>query len=197
MSKSVLLPALAAGLLIGTAQADEITDQIKAGAAAYEQQDYQLAVEELNYALAQIQEKLNAANATLLPEPLPGWTAEEVENTSGAMVMMGGGTNMSRTYRRDSQSVQITIIANSPVVSGMMAMLSNPMVISSNPDMKPYRYQRMKGVKETSGDSLSITLGLAGQVMIKLEGEGLEDEKVLEEYLDAMDFKRIQSALIH
>jgi len=34
-----------------------------------------------------------------------------------------------------------------------------------------------------------------GQVMIKLEGRGLEDDKVLEDYLNAMDFKRIQGAL--
>jgi len=195
MPNARLLLALAAGLLVGNAQADEVADQIQAGLDAYGHQDYRLAVEELNYALAQIQQKLNASNATLLPEPLAGWSADPVDNTSAAMALMGGGTNMSRTYRRDDQSVEISIIANSPMVAGMMAMISNPMVIASNPDMKPYRYQRLKGIQETSGDTLSITLGMGGQVMIKLEGRGLKDEKVLEDYLSAMDFKRIRGAL--
>mgnify|MGYP000025297832 CR=1 FL=1 len=50
------------------------------------------AVDELNYAVAQIQQKLNTQNETLLPEPLDGWTAGEVENTSAAMAIMGTDT---------------------------------------------------------------------------------------------------------
>ncbi len=191
-----LVPLLTGLFLVGIVQADEVTGQIQAGVEAYQQQDYQLAVDELNYAVAQIQEKLNAANSTLLPEPLPGWTADAVENTSAAMAMMGGGTNMERSYYRNGETVNISIIANSPMLSGMMAMFTNPMVMSSNPNMKPYRYKRHKGVKEVDGGNTRITLIMKGLVMIKVEGARLKDEKMLEQYLEAMDLKRIQGALL-
>lgn len=196
MRKTLLITALASCFYVGAGCADEITEQIQSGAQAYQQQDFQLAIEELNYAVAQIQEKLNAENATLLPEPLAGWTADSVENTSGAMAMMGGGANMARDYRRGNETVNLNIIANSPMLSGMMAMFSNPMLLGSNPDMKPYRYKRIKGLKETSGNTVTLTLMMMGQVMIKAEGQNLKDEKVLEAYLDKMDFERIQRAFV-
>jgi len=175
---------------------DEITDQIASALEAYEQQDYTGAIDDLNFAVAQIQELVNAQQSTLLPEPLEGWTASEVENASAAMSMMGGGTNMTRTYQRGQEEVEINIIANSPWVMGMMQMLGNPMMMAGNPDMKPYRYKRIKGMKETTEGETSVTLALAGQIVVKVTGRGLSDEAAIEQYLDAMDFDRIQTTLL-
>jgi hypothetical protein len=69
------------------------------------------------------------------------------------------------------------------------------MLLGSNPDMSPYRYKRHKGIKEVSGGSTEITLLLAGQIMVQLDGRGT-DEATLQQYLDAMDFDAIQAALL-
>lgn len=189
--------ALVASILSTTlAIADEITDQIDSGREAYEQKDYRAAIDDLNFAVAQIQELLNSQNATLLPEPLDGWTASEVENASSAMSMIGGGTNMTRTYQRNGEQMEINIIANSPWVMGMMQMLGNPMMMSGNPNMKPYRHNRIKGMKETTDGEVAVTLAVAGQIVVKVTGRNLESEEPIEQYLDAMDFDRIQSTLL-
>ena len=78
--------------------ADEVTDQINAGLQAYEAQDYRTALDELQFAVAQIQEKADAENSVLLPEPLEGWQAGEIETVSAGMMMMGGGSSMTRHW---------------------------------------------------------------------------------------------------
>jgi hypothetical protein len=177
------------------AAADEVEDQIKLGLDAYQARDYKIAIDELNYAIAQMQEKLNTENETLLPEPLAGWTANEVENTSAAMAMMGGGTNMSRKYQRGTERIEITLMAGSPMIAGALAMINNPMVLSSSPDTKPYRYKRIKGMKQTTGGQIEITLSLLGQIMYQIKAQGV-DEAVIKQYLDATDFSKIQNALL-
>jgi hypothetical protein len=187
---------LALTALAPVAAADEITDQIASAREAYEQKDYTAAIDDLNFAIAQIQEVINSQNATLLPEPLEGWSASEVENASGAMTMIGGGTNMTRTYQRDDERVEINLIANSPWVMGMMQMLSNPMLMAGNPNVKTYRHNRIKGMKETSEGEVAVTLAVAGQIVVKVTGRNLATEATIEQYLDAMDFDRIQSTLL-
>lgn len=194
--KNRLLVAAFAIALSASALADEITDQINLGLEAYESQDYRLAIDELNYAIVQLQEKVDAENANLLPEPLEGWTASAVENTSSAMAMMGGGTNMTREYQRGSETVEITLIAGSPMVAGMLGMVNNPMILSSSPDTKPYRYKRIKGMKKTIGDEIEVTLSVLGQIMYQVTARN-SSEASIEAYLDATDFPGIQQSLLN
>ena len=187
---------LVATMIPALASADEVTDFIQSGLEAYEQQDHQGAISDLNYAVAQIQEVINSRNAQLLPEPLAGWTASVVENAGAPMSMLGGGTNMTRSYARDGETLEISIVANSPWVMGMMQMMSNPMLMASNPNIKPYRYQRFKGMKESGEGQSEVTLSVVGQIMVKVTARNLADESVIERYLDAMDFDAIQTSLL-
>ena len=194
-----MLRRLLAGILLTasiSASADGVEDQIGLGLESYKNKDYKAAVDDLNYAIALIQEKLNSKNATLLPEPLAGWSATDVENNSAGMAMMGGGTHMSRSYQRDSESVEISITSGSPMVAGALMMINNPMVLSSSPDMKPYRYKRVKGMQQVSGNRIETTLALVGQIMVQVNATNLADQSVIEQYLDAMDFDQIKSALL-
>lgn len=176
--------------------ADEVKDQIQSAVEAYEQKDYRSAVDDLNYAIAQIQTLITTENAQLLPEPLEGWTATEVENADAGMGMLGGGTNMTRHYQRDAEDVEINIIANSPWLASMMQIATNPMLMAGNPNLKPYRFGELKGMKETTEGSVEVSLMLAGQVMIKITGRHLSDEAVIEQYLEAMDFDRLEATLL-
>lgn len=194
LSRSLAIGALA--LMISGVNADEIEDQIAQGLNAYHDKDYKNAIDDLNYAIAQIQELQNASNAALLPEPLAGWTASDVENASAGMAMLGGGTTMSRTYQRDGESVEITVTAGSPMMTAALAMMSNPMLLANDPSMKPYRYKRIKGMQKTLNNRVEVTLALAGQIMLQLNAAGTQDDSSIKQYLDAMDMERMQQALL-
>ncbi len=181
--------------------ADEISEQIQSGLDAYADKDFKLALDELKFAEAQLQELVNKENSKLLPEPFDGWDAKDVETTS--LGMAGGGSVMSRKYSKGKQTMKIEIAANSPLLSMMSMMMKNPMMMASNPKSKPFRYKRQKGMVETKNGRRETKLILAGQVLLtltlndrdkdRLEESGKETTKL---FLEKLDIAKIKESLL-
>lgn len=198
MKKRVLTILLAASLLLTTQGiADNVTDPIKTALKAYKDKEYKVAIEELKYATAALQKLEAEENKKLLPDPLDGWEKREGDSRGQqmAMGMLGGGTMTTAVYTRRNERIEIQIIANSPMLATIGMMINNPMFAGSDGN-EPYRYKRIKGIKKKQGSKSEITLLLAGQIMIKLEGNNLKEDDILEEYLDEMDMRKIKAALL-
>ena len=199
MKKTLMMSMITLALLTTTITADEIKEQISEALKAYDEKDYKGAIEELKFVMAQLEELKSTENSKLLPDPLDGWKfkATKSDGAGAAMAMFGGGgSSMSGKYIKDKERIDIEITANSPIMGMMNMAISNPAMISNDPTMKLYRYKRIKGVKKTEKDSVEITLLLTNQLMIKITGKNLKDEKVLKEYLDEMDMKKIKEELL-
>ncbi|CAK0777745.1 conserved exported hypothetical protein [Gammaproteobacteria bacterium] len=175
--------------------ADDIADQIGRGLRAYNAAGYADAIQELQFAVAQIQEKLNAGYLALMPEPLSGWQADPAEAQT-AVALMGGGTHISRHYHNDSaQEVTLEIAINSPLIQNLNLMLSNTAVFSSDRSIKPYRFDVYRGVLRKEGTTREISVLVGNRVMVKATGQDLKDEKPLEAYLKTMDLKKVATAI--
>jgi hypothetical protein len=184
--------ALAAALFPLSLPADPVTDQIDAAKRAYTAGDEQVAIQALEFAIAQIQDKLKAEQLGLLPEPLPGWTADEPVSDAGGIAAMFTGTTLTRSYRRlaDSATVTVTITADSPVLS----MLST--LMQANPSSSPYTRGGYRGVLEMrDGATSRILLMIGTRIQAQVEGSGV-DQQTLEAYLDAIDFSALEKALL-
>ena len=193
----VLSTAAALGSVSAMA-ADEVTEQIDIAKQAYEAGEYRQAVQELNYATAQIQELLNQQYTKLMPEPLSGWSGEEAQSQSAGMAMMGGGTKVSRRYRKEgsNETVELQVMADSPLLQAMSMMLANPMMMQSDPSTKMYRLGRHRGMikHRTNSDDWEISLLLAGRILVQSKGVGLSSKEPAEAYLKAMDLKAVEQA---
>ncbi|MGK0273213.1 MAG: hypothetical protein ACI88H_003892 [Cocleimonas sp.] len=66
---TLIKTAILVSLLNTAAYADEISDQITAGLEAYKEQDYKIALEELKFVTAQIEQLNQAEMLKLLPDP--------------------------------------------------------------------------------------------------------------------------------
>jgi len=177
--------------------ADEISDQITLGLEAYQEQDYKTAVEELKFVTAQLQQLQQAETQKLMPKALEGWTEKESKgNNQVAMSMMGGGTTMKSEFKRSKERVIIEVMANSPIMQMMSMMLKNPAMMAGQKNTKPYRYKKAKGMIKTEKSKTEITLMLSGQILIKATGRNLEDDAVLKEYLEQLDFSKLKEALL-
>ncbi len=198
MKKLLLAGLLTIPMLMSTPlMADEIEDQIQAGLKAYQDKDYKMAVDELKFAMAQLEKLAQNDNQKLLPPALDGWTMQvDASTAQAAMSMMGGGTSIGANYTHGNETVHIQIIANSPMIAMVGMMINNPMMAAADENTNPYRYKRIKGIKQTEGTNTEITLLLVGQIMIKIDGENLKDTAVLEQYLDKMDMKALKEALL-
>ncbi len=181
--------------LAAPALADEVTDQLNTARKAYESGELRSAVQTLQFAVASIQEKINLSLLELLPEPLDGWNADEPQAQSGGMAAMIAGTNLSRRYYRDDGAeVDISITADSPLLSMMTMMLSNPMLMQTDPGTRVYTHGGQRGMikHEKDSDVWEISLMVGGKIMIQVTGRGIKDQQDVEAYLEAIDLAAIE-----
>jgi hypothetical protein len=110
------------------ASADDVTDQIDEAIKAYQAKDLATAAAALGAAQDLIRQQSADAWKTMLPEPLPGWTAAEATSTSAAAALLGGGTNVSRDYRKGGDSVTVDLVTDSPLMAGLGKLMSSGLV---------------------------------------------------------------------
>jgi hypothetical protein len=170
--------------------ADPITDQIDAAKRSYEAGDERVAIQALEFAAAQIRDKLKKQQLDLLPAPPPGWTADEPATDAGGIAAMFTGTTLTRTYHReDGASVNITITADSPLLSILTTLMQ------ANPSATPYTRGGYRGVLEETEGSTRILLLIGSRIQVQLTGSGV-DQQTLEAYLDAIQLDRLEDALL-
>ncbi len=177
--------------------ADEITDQMDTARTEYESGELRKAVQTLQFAIASIQEKINLELLKLLPEPLQGWQADDPQAQSAGMAAMFTGTNLTRRYfRDDGAEVEISIMADSPLMPMMTMMLSNPMMMQTNPDARIYNHKGQRGMiqHEKDSDQWEISLLVANKILIKVDGSGMKDQESAEGYLKAIDLDAVRKA---
>jgi hypothetical protein len=197
MKKNVLKIAVASvaiALLLtfaGTVWADEITDSINEALNQCNNNDYTAASESLSYALQLLGQKKGRQLQELLPQPLPGWTADEASSEMVSAVVMGGGINAERQYQRDDSSVTVSYTTDSPMLQGIMMMLSNPVFAAANGG----KLEKIKGWKaivkyDPQDKSGSIMIVVETRTLILIEGDSVALDD-LKSYASVIDYQRI------
>ena len=183
--------AFVAALLLspGSAQADDILDQIAEAIAMYKEGDYSGAIAGLDFASTQIRQLLAGQAADALPAPLPGWEAEDAETTAMSGTMFGGGISAERAYRKGDAQVDIQLLGESPMLQGMMMMFNNPMIMSgSGKSLKRIKGQKAAVEYDGKDRSGEIMMIVAGSVMITVRGSDVSQEDLMA-YAEAIDFE--------
>jgi hypothetical protein len=187
-----LVLALGVASLANAVHADEIVDQINEAIKMYEAGDYAGAVSELEFAATQIRQLQAGEISNALPQPLPGWKAEDIETSAMSGAMMGGGVTAGREYHKDDASIEIQIIGQAPMLQAVAMMFQNPMIMSSSGK----KLTKIKGYKaaveykegERSGE---IQLIVQSSVLVTVSGHGVSEED-LKTYAEAIDYKLIE-----
>lgn len=179
---------LAVGLT-SAALADDITDQIDEALKAYQKKDLGTASTALDLAQNLIRQLSAEAWKTMLPEPLAGWRADVAETTSASATMFGGGTTISRHYHRDGDTVEITLITDSPMMQGIGALFSSAIMTSS--DMKLLVIDGRKITYTKSENSYQSMI--AKKVLVKVEGGKNVEERTLRDYFTAIKLQQIET----
>jgi hypothetical protein len=177
--------------LIGpaAAQADEVTDQIHEALGAYDKKDLTTAVAALDAAAGLIRQKKTEIWKAALPGPLPGWSADDAEDTAFAPALLGGGTTVSRRYHKDGDIVTVSLIADSPVVQGIAAFLASDVgQLVGDSRVVVLDGRRLLYSK---GDNAYRTM-VANRVLVKVEGTSGVGDPTLRQYFGAIKFLDIE-----
>jgi hypothetical protein len=165
-----------------------VTDQINEALKAYQNHDTQTAIAALDAASSLLRQSRAEGLKKLLPPVPPGWTADAAESTAVGAAMLGGGTTASRTYHNGSQRVEVQIMADSPMLQGMAALLGSPLAAMGGMKTVVVGGRRMS---YTENDNSYMTL-VADKVIVKLEGSKETPEPTLKSFIGAIDFAAIE-----
>jgi hypothetical protein len=169
------------------AHADDVTDKINQGLAAYSKQDYTTAATALDAASALVRTRASEMWKAFLPGAPPGWTVESTEVGAGTL---GMGNSASRKYAQDAQSVTITLTTDSPVMQGLAAVLANPMIAAATGKSVMVGGRRFNYVQT---DNSFVTL-IADRVLLRVKGSDGISEDALKAFLALLNFPEIEKA---
>ncbi len=183
--------ALAVGIIVATsARADDVTDQINEALKAYQNHDTQTAIAALDAATNLLRQSRADGLKKLLPASPPGWTADAAESTAVSVAMLGGGITASRVYHNGPQRVEVQIIADSPMLQTVVALLNSPLGAIGGMKTVVIGGRRMS---YSDNDNSYMTL-VADKVIVRVGGNTGTPDPTLKSFLALIDFAAIEKA---
>ena len=175
--------------------ADEILDAMNEAIEAYKEKEYAEAAESLDYA-KQLMLQMRSENIMkVLPEPLPGWESKTAQTQS--MGMLGGMAGVVKEYFKPGtgdqgrKRITINIMAESPMMQGMMAMF-NPAYAGAQGG-KLQKIKRNKAIVKYNPDRRSgeANVLVKKSYIVSIKGNSV-DKKDLLDYAEAVDYKGLK-----
>ena len=176
----------------GAVFADEITDSIEEASEYYKEGDYVEAANSLDYASQLIRQKRSVKLEAFLPEPLSGWSAEDVKSKAAGPGYLGGMISAKRKYKKDKSSVTIEIITDSPALQSMVMIFSNPAYASADGG-KLTKIKRQKAIIKyhPSRKNGEINIVVAKQYLVSVKGRNISQNDLVD-YASAIDYKKLK-----
>ncbi|MCE9793780.1 hypothetical protein LZ659_19625 [Shewanella indica] len=188
-SNLLLVASLALAAPLQAAEDPAVAEAIEAGLQHYRKGELSQASSQLDYASALIRQQRAGEVVGVFPEPLPGWQADEPASESGGM-MLGGGINASRHYyKEDSARLEIELVLDSPLLQSVMAMLTNPSMITMSGG-KLVKVQGHNAMLSTESGEPELTVIVNGNAMFTLSGEGVKVSE-LQAFANALQLDKL------
>ena len=182
--RSLVVAALFAVVALPAAAADDVLDAMEDARKAYQAGDMTKAKQQLDLASQLVGQKNAEGFAAMLPEPLPGWTAEKAE-TAAVGVSVFGATTASRRYSKGGNAqVEVRITGNSTIVMQFAQFLINPSVAGVMGKLIRVGDQRAMQTNEGS-----INMIVANKFLITVDGSADADAKL--SYAKAVDIAKL------
>ncbi|MEL6335111.1 MAG: hypothetical protein AAFQ88_00570 [Pseudomonadota bacterium] len=183
---ALMLMILASAFTYSSAQAqegDEVEQALEAALEAYRAGDFALAQQEVDFAAGLLSQRKAQNLASLLPGPFDGWGMEEDGDTNmtAMAAMFGGGLVAQRIYHGPSGTVELTIMADNPMVASMAALFQNPGLMGAGGTLK-----RLAGQRAVMSPDGELTAMVANRFLIQVTGDADEADK--DAYFSAIDF---------
>lgn len=179
--------ALVLMLATQPAFADDFTDVIDEALEAYSDGDLAGARNSLDYARQLLDQKKTSTLKSFFPAPLPGWEVQETRGDRAGAVAMLGGAYAGAHYTDGSQEVEISLIADTPMMQQLDMIMSHPLL--GQPGARMIRIQRQNGY--VTSDSKVIFL-VNNRYLVTFEGNADEDTKIA--YAESFDFQGLANA---
>lgn len=183
----------AIALALGTALpafADSVTDALHRAETSYQRKDFAAALSALTTAGTLIRQMKAEAWKSVLPDPPPGWTADDANVLTVGPALLGGGSSTERRYRHPGGTVTISLIADSPALQSVAVLLDAGLLVSGS-DIMVIEGQRV--AYDADDNTLQAIVG--DKVLVKVQGSPGVDKQTLESFFGAIKLQEIEKTL--
>lgn len=168
------------------AMADDVTDALEQAVSAYKNNDLKTARQQADLAATLMAQKSAEGIKEALPGALSGWQADDANTQGASASMFGGGIQAARSYQNENgDSVNIEIIGDSPMMTQMALMLSNPAMAASMG-----KIVKVAGRQAIRKEDDELTMIVANRFLVTVSGSAGEQDKLA--YAEAIDFARLE-----
>ena len=184
--KQFAFAAALVALGASSAAADPFIDALETALEAYQDGDLQYAEDELTEAQRILSEMKAQGLAAFLPDAPEGWEREiDTDAAAGMLGFMGGGVMAKASYHGPSDSFELTLMADNPMVAQLAMMLGNSAMIAQMGGQLE-RINRTRFLREDR----SLRAIIANRILITAEGA---DPDLMIPVLEEMDFRAMES----
>lgn len=169
--------------------ASEIDEAITAATKHYKAGELSQAIAQLDYASTLIRQEKGEQVKLAFPAAPSGWQAQDASAEVAAAAMFGGGISASRNYYNDTDSIDIELMMDSPMLQAFAMMLSNPSMIAMSGG-KLTKIQGLQAVQRLEGNSLEIQFVTQGGAMITVRGNNANQSTMLA-LANSIDLKKL------
>ena len=174
----LVFPALPAGA------ADEVMEAIDQARNAYQAGNFGEAKQSLDLASQLIGQKNAEGFASLLPDALPGWTAENTDTAAIGASMFGASIATRRYSNAKGDDIEIQITGDSAMIAPMASVFANPQFAGAMGKITRIGSQRAIVSKE--GD---VHMMIANKFLVVVNGSGPTADKLA--YAQAIDVAKL------
>jgi len=148
---------------------DQVEALIKEAQGFLAQKNYKQAQMSLQDAVNELNTILAKQLADALPKEIAGLKSVDGEESvnAGAMGMMGGGMQITKTYRNETKKqneAEIMIVANAPMLSSLNMFLNNPAMLGQG--QKSVRIGTRRAIMKTEMEDGYDDKGVAMKIMV-------------------------------
>lgn len=164
--------------------ADDITDAMDQARKAYQAGDYGAAKQSLDLASQLIGQKNAEGFGALLPAPLSGWKAEDVQTSAVGQVAFGASSASRRYENAKGENVEVQITGDSAMIMQFATLLSNPGIAGAMGKIVKVGDQR--AIQTREGD---VHVVVASKFLITVSGSADAASKMA--YAQAVNYGKL------
>lgn len=200
MKKLILSIALSL-IVVSTGQAEDIKgeaiDSLSTARTFVEKGNYSKAIEEINYAMAKINELTAAGLIKFIPDPPPGFTLDSKQSQGiGAGASIAGNAGANAGYSNTSGAhinLNIAIGGMTGKMAGLAAfgqMFAGLAQTGDGAQSKKIRIQGFTGTQIYDSQKMSgtVTFQIGAKTSVTIEGSNIESADILKELAKKVDF---------
>lgn len=156
---------------------DKIISTINEATLQYTAGKYSEAASNLDYAAQLVRQRKSEKLKSFLPKAPTGWIANEIRAQTLGAAMLGGGITVSRDYRRGASLVSLEIVADSPVLQSVLAMMKNPVLSGvSGTRMETIQGQKALIKYNSSRKKGELYVVVDSRFLVSIKGKDLPQE---------------------